>query len=173
MSATDVQWKPGCAQPSRGNDITDSMGLTLQVDHWTHGQEGKARQGQCLFGFFVLFCFVSFVLYFLNLIFISYYSWYNVMLVSGVSQQSDSFIHIHISIIFQIHFPYRLLQSIEYSSPCYAVGPCWLFILYIVVCVCVFIRSSWFIPLPTNIYLFLKLFKVCLQNCKTRTNTTL
>ena len=31
----------------------------------------------------------------------------NVVLVSGV-QQSDSVIHIHVSILFQILFPYRL-----------------------------------------------------------------
>ena len=37
---------------------------------------------------------------------------YNVVLVSGV-QQSDSVIHLHIFILFQIIFPYRLLQSTE------------------------------------------------------------
>ena len=57
------------------------------------------------------------------------------MLVSGV-QQSDLVIHIHISILFLILFPYRLLQSIEYSSLCYTVGPCWLSILHILVCIC-------------------------------------
>ena len=55
------------------------------------------------------------------------------VLVSGV-QQSDSFIHIYVSILFQILFPFRLLQNIEQSSLCYTVGPCWLFILNIVVC---------------------------------------
>ena len=35
---------------------------------------------------------------------------YNVVLVSGV-QQSDSVMHV--SILFHIIFPYRLLQSIE------------------------------------------------------------
>ena len=39
----------------------------------------------------------------------------NNVLVSGV-QQSDSVIHIHVSILFQILFPFRLLQSIEQSS---------------------------------------------------------
>ena len=48
---------------------------------------------------------------------------YNVVLVSGV-QQSASVIHIHIFILFQILFPYRSLQSIEWSSLCYTVGPC-------------------------------------------------
>ena len=37
---------------------------------------------------------------------------YNVVFISGV-QQSDSVMHKHISILFQILFPYRLLQNIE------------------------------------------------------------
>ena len=53
----------------------------------------------------------------------------SVVLVSGV-QQSDSVIHIHVSILFQIIFPIRLLQNIEPSSLCYTVGPCWLSILF-------------------------------------------
>ena len=59
----------------------------------------------------------------------------NVVLVSGV-QQSDSVIHIHVSILFQVLFPLRLLQNIELSSLCYTVGPCWLSILGIAVCTC-------------------------------------
>ena len=59
----------------------------------------------------------------------------NVVLVSGV-QQSESVIHIHVSILFQILFPFRLLHSIEQSSLCYTVGPCWLSILNIAVCTC-------------------------------------
>ena len=39
----------------------------------------------------------------------------SVVLVSGV-QHSDSVIHIHVSILFQIIFPCRLLQNIERSS---------------------------------------------------------
>ena len=38
----------------------------------------------------------------------------NVVLVSGV-QQSDSALHIHVTILFQILFPFRLWQSIEFS----------------------------------------------------------
>ena len=57
------------------------------------------------------------------------------MLVSGV-QHSDSVVDREIDIPFQIFFPYRLLQNIEYSSLCYTVGPYWLFILYIVVYIC-------------------------------------
>ena len=43
------------------------------------------------------------------------------MSVSGV-QQSDSVIHIHVSILLQILFPFRLLDSIEQSSLCRIVG---------------------------------------------------
>ena len=46
---------------------------------------------------------------------------------------SYTYIYIY---FFQILFPYRLLQNIEYSSLCYTVGPCWLSILYIVGCIC-------------------------------------
>ena len=60
---------------------------------------------------------------------------YNVVLVSG-AQQSESVIHMHISTLFQILFPYRPLQSTEQSSLCYTVGPYQLSILYIVVCIC-------------------------------------
>ena len=42
----------------------------------------------------------------------------NVVLVSGV-QQSDSVIHIQVSILFQVLFPLKLLQNIEQSSLCY------------------------------------------------------
>ena len=54
----------------------------------------------------------------------------NVVIVSGV-QQSDSVMHIHVSILFQILFPFRLLHNIEQSFLCYTVGPCWLSILNI------------------------------------------
>ena len=59
----------------------------------------------------------------------------NVVLVSGV-QQSDSVIHIHVSILFQILFPFRLLQNIEQSSLCSTVGPCWFSLLNTAVCAC-------------------------------------
>ena len=42
---------------------------------------------------------------------------------------------IHISILFWIIFPHRLLQNIEQSSLNYTVGPCWSSVLYIVVCI--------------------------------------
>ena len=50
---------------------------------------------------------------------------------------SYTYIYIYIYIIFQILFHYRLLQDTEYSCLCYTVGPCWLSILYIVVCISV------------------------------------
>ena len=44
--------------------------------------------------------------------------------------------YIYISILFQILFPFSLLQNIEQSSLCYTVDPCWLSILNILVCIC-------------------------------------
>ena len=73
----------------------------------------------------------------------------NVVLVSGV-QQSDSVIHIHVSILFQILFPFRLLQSIEQSSLCYTVDPCRLSILNIVVCICQSQTSNLSLPAKNN-----------------------
>ena len=58
----------------------------------------------------------------------------NAVLVSALVQQSDSVIHV--SILFQILFPVRLLQNIEQSSLCYTVDPCWLSVLNIAVCTC-------------------------------------
>ena len=45
----------------------------------------------------------------------------NVVLLSGV-WQSDATIHTHVSILFQILFPLRLLHNIEQSSLCYIGG---------------------------------------------------
>ena len=44
--------------------------------------------------------------------------------------------YVNIYIFFQILLPNRLLQKIEYCLLGYRVGPCWLPILYIVVCIC-------------------------------------
>ena len=62
---------------------------------------------------------------------------YNVILVSGV-QQSGSVIHIHIHIstLFQILFPYGSLQSTEQSSLCYTSSSYQLSVIYICVCIC-------------------------------------
>ena len=56
--------------------------------------------------------FMDWFLLSLFLIFIGVYLIYNVVLVSGV-QQSESVIHTLKSTLFQILFPYRLLQNIE------------------------------------------------------------
>ena len=45
-------------------------------------------------------------------------------------------VHIHVSILFQVLLPFRLLQNMEESSLCYTVGLCWLSILNIAVCIC-------------------------------------
>ena len=58
-----------------------------------------------------------------HVVFLSLLLLYNVVLISGV-QQRDSVIHINVSILLQILFPYRLLQVIEESFLCYRVGPC-------------------------------------------------
>ena len=50
-------------------------------------------------------CFFNFLFY------IGVQLIYNVVLVSGI-QQSNSVIHMYVSILFQILFPYRLLESI-------------------------------------------------------------
>ena len=60
---------------------------------------------------------------------------YNIVLISGI-QQSNSFIHTHISTFFQMIFCYKLLQNIEYRSLCYTVGPFWLPILNTILIIC-------------------------------------
>ena len=70
--------------------------------------------------------FELYILLFLN--FILHWSINHVMLVSGI-QQSDSIILIHVSILSKILFLYSLFQSIQQSSLCYTLGPCWLSIL--------------------------------------------
>ena len=54
----------------------------------------------------------------------------NVVLVSDI-YHSDSVIFIHISVLFLVLFPFRLLQNIEQSSLCHTVGPCWSSVLII------------------------------------------
>ena len=58
--------------------------------------------------------FINILFFFLNcpFTFIEIQWTYNVVLVSGV-RQSESAIHIHISILFQILFPYKLVHNTE------------------------------------------------------------
>ena len=59
---------------------------------------------------------------------------YNVLI--STIQQSDSYIYIYIHTLFFIFlFHYGLSQDVEYSSQCYTVGPCFLPILYITLCI--------------------------------------
>ena len=59
-------------------------------------------------------------------------SWFTVL-----AQVYSKVIQLHIYIYKYRHSfcLHRLLHAIEYSSLCYTVGPCWLSILYIVVCI--------------------------------------
>ena len=71
----------------------------------------------------------------------------NIVFVSG-ERQSDSIIHIHVSTLFQILFPFGLLQNIEQSSLCSTVGPCFLSVLNRAVCMCLslpFENIIWFV----------------------------
>ena len=94
----------------------------------------------------------DFVIYVLQMLWYSSLLWHSVIIYSSfffinwntIDLQchlsfrciaSDSIIHTHISIILLIIFLYWLLQNIEYSSLCYTLGPHWLSILDIVVCI--------------------------------------
>ena len=46
------------------------------------------------------------------------------------------FLRTHISILWEILFPFSLLQNIEQISLCCTVGPCWLSVLNTAVCTC-------------------------------------
>ena len=58
-----------------------------------------------------------------KLIFIRIWLLYNVLIASAL-HRSESVIHIHISPLFQVVFPFRSPQNIEQSSLCYTVGSC-------------------------------------------------
>ena len=74
------------------------------------------------------------LLFLFFLIFIGVQWIYNMVLVSAI-QQSESvlYIYIHLFPLFQIHFPYRSLQSIQQSSLHCTGGPYQLSVLYIIV----------------------------------------
>ena len=63
------------------------------------------------------------------------YSWFT-MLCYFQMYSKHTKTHIYL-FLFQILFPHRLLQNIEYNSLCYTVSPYWLSILYILLCVSV------------------------------------
>ena len=64
------------------------------------------------------------------------------MLVTGV-QQSKSVIPIPVYTLIEIISPLGLLQTIELSSLCYTVGPCWLAILNVYVCSVTSVMTQW------------------------------
>ena len=57
-----------------------------------------------------------FIFFFNFLFYIEVYLINKVVIVSGV-QQSDSVIHIHVSTVFEILFPLRLLHDTTWSRP--------------------------------------------------------
>lgn len=56
------------------------------------------------------------------------------VLVSGVRQSDSCYIY-NVCVLFQI-FPYRFLQYIACSCLCCRVSPWYVYVLYIVVCIC-------------------------------------
>ena len=77
---------------------------------------------QCLGNFLkFLFTFLCYVIFLLNIVDLQCCASFRC-----IESKSES---------FQILFPYRLLQNIEYGSLCYAVDPCWSNVLYILVCI--------------------------------------
>ena len=84
----------------------------------------------------------------LNFFIILYWSIVNDIVLVSYIQQSDSVLHIHVSILFQTLFLFSLLQNIEQNSLCYAVGPCWLSTLNIAVSNCQSQFPIYSSPLP-------------------------
>ena len=85
--------------------------------------------------------------YFLNFLFASlsthslflnlfYWSMVDLQCFVTFRCEAQWFSYTYISILFHIPFCYGLLHDTEYSSLCYTVGPWYLFILYIIVCIC-------------------------------------
>ena len=72
----------------------------------------------------------------------------NVVLVSGV-QQSDSVIHIHVSILFQILCPFKLLQNTEQFPVLYDRSLLVIYFKYSSVYMS--ISNSQFIPPPATL----------------------
>ena len=79
----------------------------------------------------------------------------------GKSPYTHTHTHTHTrTIFFHILFPYRLMQCTEDSSLRYTVGPRWLPVLYIAVCICYSKHPMYPVfSLPFNNYKFV--FYVC------------
>ena len=75
-------------------------------------------------------------------------------------QQRDSAIYIHVSMILQTPLPSSLPHNTEQSSLCYAMGPYWLSVLNIAVCIWLFHLLAFMPPTPlyhhcAHLFLFL------------------
>ena len=82
-------------------------------------------------------------------------------MIISATQQNDSVIHIHTSILFQILFPHRLSRNIGYHFLCYTVGPCWPVIPYTSVCICQYQTSVCPSSYPQPFGNLMFVFKVC------------
>ena len=69
-------------------------------------------------------------------------------------------IQLYIHILFQIVFPYSLVQNIEYIFLCCVVNPCWLSILYTVVCICLFQFPNFSFPHTLSSLVTISLFSM-------------
>ena len=78
------------------------------------------------------------------------------LIYSVVLMSAKWLIYTYIYIPYHIIFHYILSQDIEYSYLCYAVGPCRLSILYILICIC---KSQ--TPSPSLLHLLLLPFGNC------------
>ena len=70
-------------------------------------------------------------------------------------------LYIYRFILYQILFRLRLLQNIEQSSLCYTVGPYYLSILYIAVCICLSQPPNLSLPPPFPFGNHKFVFEVC------------
>ena len=87
----------------------------------------KTTVGKCQFLWHSAFCMVQF-----SHLYMTTGKTVTITIYTFISKA----ISLYISILFQILFPYRLLENIKYSSLCYIVGPFQLSILFIVVYIC-------------------------------------
>ena len=84
-----------------------SLGISARIAFWK-----IPRSAICM----LIFFYILKTLFYIGVWLIT-----NIMLLSGI-QQSDSVIYIHVFILFQTPFSFRLLQNIEQSSLCCTVG---------------------------------------------------
>ena len=103
---------------------------SLGKPFYTWPRQKIAIQSAVSFTVAILYIFFLFFLFYMEIQPIN-----SVVIVSG-EQQRDSAMHLHICILPRTPLPSRLPRNVEQSSLCYTVGPCWLSILNIAVCIC-------------------------------------